>query len=126
MLKVFRGVERIRTAVNGVADHCLATRPRHRKFLIFAGSSLRLNESANIEIISFLNYILLVFRRSVSFIVTISTSPPIGGLILLTDTVAFCTNLSSSKMRVNIRLATVSRSFEGVFISSLTTLFKKT
>ena len=25
----FRGVERIRTAVDGVADHCLATRPRH-------------------------------------------------------------------------------------------------
>ena len=54
MLKVFRGVERIRTAVNGVADHCLATRPRHRKFLNFVGTSLGLNESANIEIISFL------------------------------------------------------------------------
>ena len=29
MLTLFRGVERIRTAVDGVADHCLATRPRH-------------------------------------------------------------------------------------------------
>ncbi len=33
MLKVLRGVERIRTAVDGVADHCLATRPRHPNFL---------------------------------------------------------------------------------------------
>ena len=29
MLRALRGVERIRTAVDGVADHCLATRPRH-------------------------------------------------------------------------------------------------
>lgn len=28
-MRIFRGVERIRTAVDGVADHCLATRPRH-------------------------------------------------------------------------------------------------
>ena len=28
-LNAFRGVERIRTAVDGVADHCLAARPRH-------------------------------------------------------------------------------------------------
>ena len=33
----FRGVERIRTAVDGVADHCLATRPRH----LFGTTNLR-------------------------------------------------------------------------------------
>jgi hypothetical protein len=27
---IIRGSERIRTAVNGFADHCLATRPRNR------------------------------------------------------------------------------------------------
>ncbi len=31
LLKVFRGVERIRTAVVGFADPSLATRPRHHK-----------------------------------------------------------------------------------------------
>ena len=27
---IFRGIEQIRTAVDGVADHCLATRPRYQ------------------------------------------------------------------------------------------------
>ncbi len=40
MLKVFRGVERIRTAVDGVADHCLAARPRHPLIPITIGISL--------------------------------------------------------------------------------------
>ena len=46
----WRGIERIRTAVDGVADHCLATRPR---YLVFA-NLLNLNNYYLLEIIFYL------------------------------------------------------------------------
>ena len=50
----WRGIERIRTAVDGVADHCLATRPR---YLVFA-NLLNLNNYYLLEIIILFTIIL--------------------------------------------------------------------
>ena len=63
----------------------------------------------------------LFFERS---IVTISTSPPIGGFILETATVASVTIINSLNILFKIRSATCYKSLDLIAISSSTIKFK--